>query len=296
MAAAEDDGGDGMKRSHSSAWIPKRNRSEGAAKGRKGARQAESAPEARTHTLPDYTVYHLTMGQRTGSVIVGVLLFFFIGYLFYHQVILSLLLGAGGLIVPKYWRQFMLNRRRSTLNLHFKQMLYSLSSSLSAGRSVENGFRDAVQDLLLLDPGGNSDLIFELKVIVSRLEYGEPIEMALKDFARRAGMEDISNFADVFSTCKRTGGDLVEVVRRTSSIIGEKLDIQQEISVMIAQKRFESKALLAAPFLLLLFMNMTSPDYMEPMYSGAGIAISTMALAALGGCFLWINKLMNIKV
>lgn len=177
-----------------------------------------------------------------------------------------------------------------------KQALYSLSSSLSAGRSVENGFRDAVQDLLLLDPGGQSDLIFELKVIVSRLEYGEPIEVALQDFARRAGMEDIANFADVFSTCKRTGGDLVEVVRRTSSVIGEKLDIQQEISVMIAQKRFESKALLAAPFLLLLFMNLTSPDYMETMYSGPGIMISTFALAALGGCFLWISKMMNIKV
>lgn len=285
-----------MKRSQSSALIPKRNRKERVVRERKGERQAESAAAARTHTLPDYSVYHLSMGQRTGCIIIGGLLFFFIGYLFYHQVILSLLLGAGGLIVPRFWRQFMLKRRRNTLNLHFKQALYSLSSSLSAGRSVENGFRDAVQDLLLLDPGGNSDLIFELKVIVSRLEYGEPIELALQDFARRAGMEDISNFADVFSTCKRTGGDLVEVVRRTSSIIGEKLDIQQEISVMIAQKRFESKTLLAAPFLLLLFMNMTSPDYMEPMYSGAGIVISTIALAALGGCFLWINKMMNIKV
>ncbi|MBU5345077.1 type II secretion system F family protein [Paenibacillus lautus] len=285
-----------MKRSEGLVLTPEEGQSERVIKRSNGAGKREQAAPARTNTLPDYGVYHLSMRQRMGCIILGGLVFFSIGYLFYHNLILSLLLGTAGLTIPKFWRRFMLERRRKTLNLHFKQALYSLSSSLSAGRSVENGFRDAVQDLLLLDPGGTSDLIFELKVIVSRMEYGEPIEVALQDFARRAGMEDMENFADVFSTCKRTGGDLVEVVRRTSSVIGEKLDIQQEISVMIAQKRFESKALLAAPFLLLLFMNLTSPDYMETMYSGPGIMISTFALAALGGCFLWISKMMNIKV
>ncbi len=285
-----------MKRYEGSVLTPEEGQGERVIMKRNGAGKREQAAPARTNTLPDYGVYHLSMRQRMGCIILGGLMFFSIGYLFYHNLILSLLLGTAGLTTPKFWRRFMLERRRKTLNLHFKQALYSLSSSLSAGRSVENGFRDAVQDLLLLDPGGTSDLIFELKVIVSRMEYGEPIEVALQDFARRAGMEDMDNFADVFSTCKRTGGDLVEVVRRTSSVIGEKLDIQQEISVMIAQKRFESKALLAAPFLLLLFMNLTSPDYMETMYSGPGIMISTFALAALGGCFLWISKMMNIKV
>ena len=131
---------------------------------------------------------------------------FSIGYLFYHDLILSRA-GTAGLTIPKFWGRFMLERRRRTLNLHFKQALYSLSSSLSAGRSVENGFRDAVQDLPL-DPGGSSDLIFELKVIVSRLEYGEPIEVALQDFAQRAGMEDLTNFADVFNlqTHRRRSG------------------------------------------------------------------------------------------
>lgn len=246
--------------------------------------------------FPDYSTYSLSSGQRICCLLAGAVLFFGIGHLFYNQVFMAVVLTAGCLIVPKFWRKHLLDRRRGTLNLHFKQALYSISSSLSAGKSVENAFRDAVQDLLLLDPGGRSDMIFELRLIVSRLEYGEPIEVALRDFAGRAAMDDITNFADVFTTCKRTGGDLVEVVRRTSGVIGEKLDIQQEIAVMVSQKRFESKALLAAPFLLVLFMNVTAPDYMEPMHSGAGLVISTLALAALGGCFWWITKMMDIKV
>ncbi|PAK49739.1 type II secretion system F family protein [Paenibacillus sp. 7541] len=259
----------------------------------KGAARSQSQGSGR---FPDYRTYHLSPSQRVGSLLAGAVLLFWIGYLFYSHVVMATVLVAGCVFFPKFWRRHLLERRRRTLNLHFKQALYSISSSLSAGKSVENAFRDAVQDLLLLDPGGRSDMIFELRLIVSRLEYGEPIEVALRDFATRAAMDDITNFADVFTTCKRTGGDLVEVVRRTSSVIGEKLDIQQEISVMVSQKRFESKALLVAPFLLVLFMNLTAPDYMEPMRSGAGMMISTLALAGLGGCFWWITKMMDIQV
>jgi tight adherence protein B len=246
--------------------------------------------------LPDYSIYELSRIERVLCIVVGAILFFWIGYLFYHQWIAALLISCGGWFIPNFWRKHMLNRRRVAMSLHFKQALFSLSSSLSAGRSVENGFREAVQDLRMLDPEAENDLIMELNIICARMEYGEPIEEALQDFSRRAAMEDITNFSDVFTTCKRTGGDLVEVVRRTSNIIGEKLDIQQEISVMIAQKKFESKAILAAPIAMIGFMNLSSPDYMLPMYSGIGFIISTCSLVVLGACAIWIIKIMKIEL
>lgn len=247
-------------------------------------------------SLPIYTVYELTLLQKVTSVVIGGLLLFGIGYLFYHHWVLSLALVPFGVYSPRLLRDYLMKRRRAALNLHFKQTLFSLSSSLSAGRSVENAFREAVQDLLMLDPEGGSDMIAELNIICTRLEYAQPVEEALHDFSRRAGMEDIERFADVFTVCKRTGGDLVEIVRRTSTVISEKLDIQQEIAVTVAQKKFESKALLVSPLAMVLFMSLTAGDYMEPMYTGAGIAISTLALAALFLCYLWISKIMDIPL
>ncbi|WP_438347422.1 type II secretion system F family protein [Paenibacillus sp. FA6] len=249
-----------------------------------------------SRNLPDYSSYELSMLERVLCIVVGAIIFYGIGYLFYHQWIVSLLIACSGWFIPGFWRKHMLDRRRAAMNLHFKQALFSLSSSLSAGRSVENGFREAVADLRMLDPEAENDLIMELNIICARMEYGEPIEDALQDFSRRASMEDITNFADVFTTCKRTGGDLVEVVRRTSNIISEKLDIQQEISVMVAQKKFESKAILVAPIFMICFMNVSSPDYMLPMYSGVGFIITTFSLAVLGACTIWITKIMNIKL
>lgn len=226
----------------------------------------------------------------------GGLLMLGIGYLFYHQLLISMLLVPAAAYAPGVLRNYLRDRRRAALHLQFKQTLFSLSSSLSAGRSVENAFREAVADLQMFDPEGNSDMLAELTIICTRMEYNQPIEEALHDFSRRAGMEDVERFADVFTVCKRTGGDLVEVVRRTSSIIGEKLDIQQDIAVSIAQKKFEAKALLVAPLLMVLFMSLTAGDYMEPMYTGAGMAISTLSLAGLFLCYRWTSKIMDIPL
>ncbi|CAH0120422.1 hypothetical protein PAE9249_02941 [Paenibacillus sp. CECT 9249] len=248
------------------------------------------------NTLPDYTVYRLSPKQRIVSFAAAAAVLFAIGYLFYQHIAFAVLLACGGALYPRVRQKALLAKRRAELGFQFKQALYSLASSLAAGRSVENGFREAIQDLQLLYPDMQTDLIREFKVICFRLENGEPIERAIQDFSRRAAIEDITNFADVFTTCKRTGGDLVEVVRRTSAMIGEKLDIQQEISVMIAQKRFESKAVMAAPFLFIAFLNVSAPDFLEPMRGMAGYIVSTVALLALGACYWLIAKIMDIQV
>ncbi|WP_411345577.1 type II secretion system F family protein [Paenibacillus sp. WLX1005] len=263
-----------------------------------GQQHPPSQPSsAHEQKLPDYTVYHLTILQRIVCMIVCGAAFAMIGYLFYHQWIVSAVFAGVAWFTPKLLRRHLLERRRSALSSYFKQALYSLSSSLAAGRSVENGFREAAQDLLMLYPDGDNDMIRELNIITTRLDYGQPIEEALADFSSRANNEDISNFADVFATCKRTGGDLVEVIRKTSSVIGEKLDIQQDIAVMIAQKKMESNILMATPFIFLLFLNFAAGDFMKPLYeSPIGIAIATVCLIALGGCFFLIRKFMNIKV
>lgn len=249
-----------------------------------------------TALLPDYRSYTLSGRQTVLCLTAGGLLLFAVGYIFFHSWLLALFVTIGAVFVPKPWSRYLLRRRREALSLNFKQALYSLSSSMAAGRSVENGFREAIQDLQLLYPDGGNDLMNELRIICTRMEYGEPVEVALQDFSRRAGMEDISNFADVFTTCKRSGGDLVEVVRRTSAIISEKLEISQEISVMIAQKRFEAKAMLASPVLFLLFMDLSSPDYMQPLHQGIGLIISAAALILFALCSWIMMKIMDIRV
>ncbi|WP_341805044.1 type II secretion system F family protein [Paenibacillus turpanensis] len=219
-----------------------------------------------------------------------------IGRLFYEPLLLSVITGLLGLSAVPFYRKAVAARRKQQLTLQFKQALYSVSSSLSAGKSVENAFRSVNEDLSLLYPQGDVPMMKELERIVALIELGEPIEKALEQFAARSGVEEIQTFSDIFRIGKRSGVDLVHVVRLTSQSIGEKIDMEQEISVMLAQKRFESKALLLVPLVLLAFLKYSSPDYVAPLYAAGGIVVMTAALLVLGGAFWFVNRLMNIKV
>jgi tight adherence protein B len=238
----------------------------------------------------------MTSGQIMISAIAAGGCLGMIGFIFYKHIIGALLLSLGGIYYPVIHRKDLIRKRKLQLQLQFKQALASISSALGAGKSVESAFQEALLDLRLLYPDSRALIIKELETINRRIENGETIENALKDLSDRSGIDDIQQFTEVFMTCKRTGGNLVHVIRRTAAIIQEKLDIQQDIQVLMAQKRFESKVLAFAPILVIAVLSFSSPDYMEPMYRGTGYLIMTAALLLLISCFAVTKMIMNIKV
>ncbi|AFC30043.1 Flp pilus assembly protein TadB-like protein [Paenibacillus mucilaginosus 3016] len=246
--------------------------------------------------LADYAEYDMSMSQVLLSALVGAGAMGFVAWTFFQSPLALFLLGAGGLYAPLLRHRQLIRGRQAQLKLQFKQMLAALSSSLGAGRSVESAFAEALQDLGLLYPDPDTMIVREVRMILRRLENGETIESSLLNFSARAHIDEISQFAEVFVTCKRTGGNLVQVIRRTALVIQDKLDIEQEIGVMLAQKRFESRVLSAAPVLFIAFLVWTTPDYMEPLYHGGGVVIMVGALLVLFACYLITQKIMNIKV
>ncbi|CAN7689697.1 type II secretion system F family protein [Paenibacillus sp. LjRoot56] len=244
----------------------------------------------------DYNDYHLSSKERIAAILMLGLPSFMVGYIFYQNVILAAALGSTGFLFPRFRRQQLIQKRKNMLYVQFKQALSCLSSSMTVGKSIESAFREAWEDLKLLYPDPACLIVVEFGLICRKVENGEPIEAALKHFADRSHLEDILSFSDVFLTCKRTGGNLIEVMKRTATVIAEKLDITQEISVMVAQKRFESRVLVVAPVLIVAVLAFSSPDYMVPLYRGSGILIMTVCLSLLGACYVLTQKIMNIKV
>ncbi|WP_243767308.1 type II secretion system F family protein [Paenibacillus agricola] len=258
---------------------------------------SKRAKTSKGPTFIQYNDYEMTTLETALTILVAMFLLGGIGYVFYQHLIAAAFLAMLGLYAPRLRKKELVIKRKSLLQLQFKQALASLSSALSAGKSVENAFQDTLIDLRLLYPDPRALIVRELETINRRIENGETIELALKDLSERSQIDDIGQFTEVFVTCKRTGGNLVHVIRRTASIIQEKLDIQQEISVMMAQKRFESRVLAFAPVIVIAVLSFSSPDYMEPIYQGiTGYLIMTVALVVLLGCFGITKMIMNIKV
>lgn len=246
--------------------------------------------------LTNYGQYHLSRKQFIVAAIVAALLIYGAVYLFYHSVSLSLAAAVLGIAAPRHRRKSLLAQRKERLKLQFKEALYSLTSSLAAGRSLENAFLSTLDDLKLLYPNPRTELLLEFQIVRFRLDNAEPLEYALHNFADRADIEEITQFVDALAACKRSGGDLLAVMKRTSVIIGEKLEIGQEIAVMVAQKKFEGRIMMAVPFVFLTFLSLAAPDYMAPLYGGIGYLLLTAALALLLLCFWLMAKMMSIRM
>ncbi|REK77778.1 pilus assembly protein TadB [Paenibacillus paeoniae] len=246
--------------------------------------------------LTRYTDYQLNRRELFFSVTAGYVVLFGATYLFYQSVLLSLILSACGAAAPKWRRKSLLEGRRNRLKLQFKEALFSLTSSLAAGRSLENAFRGVLEDMKLLYSDEGTDMLKEVQILIHRLDNFEPLEGALRDLAERADMDEITQFVEALTTCKRSGGDLLEVMRRTSTIIGDKLTVEGDIKILLAQKRFESRIMMAVPFVFLVFLNMAASDYIKPLYSGLGYVIMTALLLLLLVCFWIMDRIMRIDI
>ncbi|WP_424767136.1 type II secretion system F family protein [Paenibacillus sp. sgz302251] len=246
--------------------------------------------------LTNYGQFHLSRKQFVLSAMIAAIVIFAAVYLFYHSIVFACLAAMLAMIAPRFRREKLLIMRKERLKLQFKEALFSLTSSLAAGRSLENAFLSTLDDLALLYPDSRTELSLEFQIIRFRLDNAEPLEYALRNFADRAQIDEITQFVDVLAACKRSGGDLLEVMKRTSVIIGEKLEIEQEISVMLAQKRFEGRIMMAVPFVFLAFLGLAAPDYMAPLYGGVGYLLLTGALLLLLLCFWIMGRTMNIRM
>jgi tight adherence protein B len=176
-------------------------------------------------------------------------------------------------------------------------LLYSLSSSLSAGKTVESAFREALKDLSVLYPDPSAFILIEIRRILSMLDTNETLEHALSDFAGRARLEDVDNFVDVFNISKRSGGNISEVIKNTSAIISDRIEVGQEVDTMLAQRRFEQKVLNVIPIFLILVLSASAPDYLRPVFTtAAGRLTMTASIVLLAAALLISVKINDIRL
>ena len=221
----------------------------------------------------------------------------FTGWLFFDSLFAAAALALLAVPLEKAWRKGRADARRGELSSQFKDLLFSLSASFQAGRHMREAIQEARGNLLEIYPG-SAPINVELDLMARRMGAGGESEReVLFDFARRSGSEDARNFADVYYTCLTTGGDLAGVVNRTAEAILEKMAIRREIDTLMAQKKYEAKLLTAVPFLILLYLRFSSPEYLTPLYTtAAGLCVMALALVALAAAFFWSGKIMEIEV
>ncbi|SCY84508.1 type II secretion system F family protein [Alkaliphilus peptidifermentans] len=247
--------------------------------------------------IVDYDDYVMTKNEYLMYIFSAAILLFIIGYIFYQHFYTALLLTPFSVIYPKYKRKEIIQNRRLQLLNQFKEAMYGISSSLSVGKSLETAIKDSLGDLEIMYDDPDTLIIRELTIVVRRLELNDTVEEAIADLAARSKLDDIRNFSEVLNTCKRAGGNLIEVMGTTAKTIGEKIYFTQELNLMVAQRKFDQKILSITPFALIITLSIVAKDYMEPVFTTIiGRIVMTVAFVMIVAALIISKRIMNIEV
>lgn len=171
-----------------------------------------------------------------------------------------------------------------------------MASSLNAGYSVENALRETQKELQLLYPP-DAVVSKELAIMVRQMRVQVPAEQIFEEFACRVRLEDVRNFAAVFATAKRSGGDMIGIIQNTADQIGDKIDVRREIDTVLAAKKYEFKVMSAIPYGIIFYLTISFPEFMDCLYGNlVGMGVMTVCLLVYLSACAFGARLVSIEV
>ncbi len=185
-------------------------------------------------------------------------------------------------------------KRKRELTQQFRSLLEALAVSLSSGMNMTEALRGAYNDLKV-EYSEDAYIVAEVKEMIEGVENNIPIENMMLDFGERSEIEDIKNFGTVFELCYRAGGNMKDIVRRTSSIISEKIEITAEIETKLASNKSQFTLMLMIPVLIMAMLKMMSSDFAASFSTVAGVIAITIAMGMFFAAYKWANKIMDVK-
>ena len=230
------------------------------------------------------------------AVLLGVLLIGMISYLFYGTVLGAILLSPYLIRYMKSWERQMIQKKKQSFQLQFKEAIEALSAALNVGYSVENAMREAFEDISLLYR--KEELIVrEFRYMLRQLDMNVTMEAVLKAFAVRTEDEEVRTFVDVFSMAKRGGGDMIGIIRNAVYQIGEKIDVKREIDLIMAAKKLEFKVMSAVPFAMICYIKLSFPEFVDVLYGNLlGICVMSVCLIIYAVSYEVGKKIVEVEV
>lgn len=185
-------------------------------------------------------------------------------------------------------------KRLVKLRQQFVNFASALTNSLASGMNMNDSLNAVLKDMRS-QYSEDAYIVVETEEIINGINNNIPVETMLEDFGERSGVPDIKNFATVFATCYRTGGNIKSIVRRTTDIISEKIMISSEIETTLTSNRMQSSIMNIMPIGIVLLLRLMSPAFAEAYASVIGVVGLTISGVLTIVAFKMSQKIMNIK-
>lgn len=232
--------------------------------------------------------YHFFQQQYTKAIAVLCLKQFLLcgitAYLFFESLWAMLALIPYFIFGVIQGKKKIYREELDSYSSQFRDALQCILACLEAGYSVENAFLQASKDLRLMFTK-ETPIVQGFDHIRRQLGNGANLEDLVIALGEESRCEDIENFAGIFLTAKRSGGDLIEVLRSVTDGMYQKHEVQREINTVLLAKQLEVRVMKVMPYGFLAYFRIFSPGFLDPLYQGVlGPVIMSVIFVAYVGC------------
>lgn len=261
----------------------------------------------------NYKVYYMKPMEKFLTFMVAFIAGALVGYLFYGGIgkdefgqpttltwVLNITIPAvvgiiaGRLFVPMRVKSI-IEKRRKELNHQFRNMLESLTTSLGAGKNVNDSFIGVYEDLKV-QYEDDAYILKELEVVISGIHNNVAIEDLLEDFGNRSDNDDILSFANVFKISYRKGGNIKEIIRNTHNILSDKMEIAEDIETLVTSNKMEQNIMILMPIALIGVIKMMNPEFAANFVTPTGIISTTISIVIFVVAYFVGKSVLNIKI
>ncbi len=227
------------------------------------------------------------------TLIGALLLVFFVGLMgviFNFPATFTVLLAGSILGAAVYYLKRHRARRLASIEKQLPDALDLMVRALQSGHAF-------VSALQLTASESSRPLSAEFQRVFDEISLGMGMQSAMSNLAIRVDSKEIRYFVVAVLIQNETGGNLADVLRKTSTLIRERQKIAGVVRVLSAEGRISAWILSVLPFVLAFVLYLINPDFIAMLWREKmgqmmlGISMSLM----LVGIF-WMSKLVKIKV
>jgi tight adherence protein B len=193
------------------------------------------------------------------------------------------LMPLGGLYLQK-------QRRLRRFEHQLPDALDLVARALKAGHTFKVGMKMVGDEFP--DPIGT-----EFSKAVDEINFGISTQEALVHFSERIDCLDLRFFVTAVMVQRETGGNLAEIIDKTSHLIRRRFELLGRIRVLSGEGKLSAMMLLALPFLIGGATYLFNRDYLSVLITdplGKWLVMLACVLMVLGS--LIIVRMVRIKI
>lgn len=197
--------------------------------------------------------------------------------------------GLALAVVPYLYIRWQRNRRCKQFNKLLPSAIDLMSRGLRAGQALPATVETIAQEC-------DDPVRTEFRRSADEQSFGLPFREALLNLSRRVPLPDLQFLVTAILVQKETGGNLAQILDKTSQVIRERVRVAGEMRIRSAQGRLTGAILCALPFAIFILLNVLNPGYGKILFeTPAGRKLCTYAGGMmLIGIFV-IRRVVKVK-